>query len=69
MSGFALHPNPLPMNLRLSLIAHVKVIVGRFMGRGDFCAPCPSRTFHGRVTVLPFPSGVVGIDESSQQIR
>ena len=36
-SCFAPHPNPLPMNLPLSLITDVKLIVGKFMAeRGLF---------------------------------
>ena len=33
---FAPHPNPLPINLPLSLITFVKLIVGKFTERGDF---------------------------------
>ena len=32
---FAPHPNPLPINLPSSLITDVKLIAGKFMGRGD----------------------------------
>ena len=35
-SCFTPHPDPLPMNLPLSLIAYVKSIVGKFTGRGTF---------------------------------